>query len=109
MVVLDQTLVIITRFKAMDPFQLLTLKSLFITKNDTHSEPSDPDLTRLRPRDLEYVPDAAIESFASVGYHFDLARLEAGEIVLDLGSGSAWTCSLPAFTSPGPGRAQEST
>ncbi|MUW13784.1 methyltransferase domain-containing protein [Halorubrum sp. CBA1125] len=40
------------------------------------------------PRDLEYVPDAAIESFAGVGYHFDLARLEAGETVLDLGSGS---------------------
>ena len=40
------------------------------------------------PRDLEYVPDAAIESFAGVGYHFDLARLEAGETALDLGSGS---------------------
>ena len=40
------------------------------------------------PRDLEYVPDAAIQSFAGVGYHFDLARLEAGETVLDLGSGS---------------------
>ena len=40
------------------------------------------------PRDLEYVPDAAIESFAGVGYHFDLARLDAGETVLDLGSGS---------------------
>jgi len=40
------------------------------------------------PRDLEYVPDAAIESFAGVGYHFDLARLQAGEDVLDLGSGS---------------------
>ena len=40
------------------------------------------------PRDLEYVPDAAIESFAGVGHHFDLARLEAGEAVLDLGSGS---------------------
>ncbi|MFC6942589.1 methyltransferase domain-containing protein [Salinirubellus sp. GCM10025818] len=40
------------------------------------------------PRDLEYVPDPAIESFAGVGYHFDLARLEAGETVLDLGSGS---------------------
>jgi ubiquinone/menaquinone biosynthesis C-methylase UbiE len=40
------------------------------------------------PRDLEYVPDAAIESFAGVGYHVDLARLDAGETVLDLGSGS---------------------
>jgi ubiquinone/menaquinone biosynthesis C-methylase UbiE len=34
------------------------------------------------------VPDPAIESFAGVGYHFDLARLEAGETVMDLGSGS---------------------
>lgn len=40
------------------------------------------------PDDLEYVPDAAIDSFAGVGYHFDLAELEPGEAVLDLGSGS---------------------
>jgi ubiquinone/menaquinone biosynthesis C-methylase UbiE len=40
------------------------------------------------PDDLEYVPDAAIDSFAGVGYYFDLADLEAGETVLDLGSGS---------------------
>lgn len=38
--------------------------------------------------DLEYVPDAAIDSFAGVGYHFGLADLEPGELVLDLGSGS---------------------
>jgi len=40
------------------------------------------------PDDLAYVPDAAIDSFAGVGYHFDLAALEPGETVLDLGSGS---------------------
>ena len=40
------------------------------------------------PDDLEYVPDAAIDSFAGVGYYFDLAELEPGEAVLDLGSGS---------------------
>ncbi len=40
------------------------------------------------PDDLGYVPDAAIDSFAGVGYHFDLAALEPGEAVLDLGSGS---------------------
>lgn len=38
--------------------------------------------------DLNNVPDAAIESFAGVGYYFDLADLKSGEIVLDLGSGS---------------------
>jgi arsenite methyltransferase len=37
---------------------------------------------------LASVPEAALASFAGVGYHFDLARLGAGERVLDLGSGS---------------------
>ena len=38
--------------------------------------------------DLAYVPQQAIESFAGVGYYFDLAAIEPGETVLDLGSGS---------------------
>jgi arsenite methyltransferase len=37
---------------------------------------------------LDAIPAEAIESFAGVGYHFDLAALEEGESVLDLGSGS---------------------
>jgi SAM-dependent methyltransferase len=40
------------------------------------------------PDDLDYVPDAVIDSFAGVGYYFDLAELESGVNVLDLGSGS---------------------
>jgi ubiquinone/menaquinone biosynthesis C-methylase UbiE len=40
------------------------------------------------PDDLSYVPDPAIDSFAGVGYHFDLAAIQPGESVLDLGSGS---------------------
>ena len=40
------------------------------------------------PADLDRIPAAAIESFAGVGYFFDLAHLEAGEEVVDLGSGS---------------------
>jgi len=40
------------------------------------------------PEDLSYVPDPAIDSFAGVGYHFDLAAIQPGESVLDLGSGS---------------------
>jgi arsenite methyltransferase len=41
------------------------------------------------PRDvLDRVPDGACESFAGVGYFFDLAVLEEGERVIDLGSGS---------------------
>jgi arsenite methyltransferase len=37
---------------------------------------------------LDRVPDGAIESFAGVGYFFDLPELEPGERVIDLGSGS---------------------
>ena len=37
---------------------------------------------------LDRVPDAASESFAGVGYFFDLAELSEGESVVDLGSGS---------------------
>jgi arsenite methyltransferase len=37
---------------------------------------------------LDRIPDGAIESFAGVGYFFDLADLRPGESVLDLGSGS---------------------
>lgn len=37
---------------------------------------------------LDRVPDGAIESFAGVGYFFDLAALKPGESVIDLGSGS---------------------
>jgi arsenite methyltransferase len=37
---------------------------------------------------LDAIPTGAIESFAGVGYVFDLAGLEPGERVLDLGSGS---------------------
>jgi arsenite methyltransferase len=38
--------------------------------------------------ELDRVPRAALESFAGVGYHFDLAALQSGEAVIDLGSGS---------------------
>lgn len=37
---------------------------------------------------LDQVPQEAIDSFAGVGYYFDFAQLQAGEVVLDLGSGS---------------------
>jgi arsenite methyltransferase len=40
------------------------------------------------PDALERIPGGAIESFAGVGYFFDLAPLRAGESILDLGSGS---------------------
>lgn len=37
---------------------------------------------------LDRVPAGAVESFAGVGYFFDLAELREGETVVDLGSGS---------------------
>jgi SAM-dependent methyltransferase len=37
---------------------------------------------------LASVPAAAVDRFAGVGFFFDLAALEAGETVVDLGSGS---------------------
>jgi arsenite methyltransferase len=37
---------------------------------------------------LDVLPAGAIESFAGVGYFFDLAELRPGESVVDLGSGS---------------------
>jgi arsenite methyltransferase len=37
---------------------------------------------------LARIPEGALESFAGVGYFFDLARLMDGESVIDLGSGS---------------------
>jgi arsenite methyltransferase len=40
------------------------------------------------PQVLDAIPAEALASFAGVGHHFDLARLEPGEAVLDLGSGS---------------------
>ena len=37
---------------------------------------------------LHDLPQAAVESFAGVGFYFDLAALRPGEVVVDLGSGS---------------------
>ncbi len=37
---------------------------------------------------LDNLPKEAIDSFAGVGYYFDLANVKTGEKILDLGSGS---------------------
>ncbi len=37
---------------------------------------------------LDYIPSAAIDSFAGVGYYFHYVNLKPGESVVDLGSGS---------------------
>jgi SAM-dependent methyltransferase len=45
---------------------------------------------------LDGIPAAAIDSFAGVGYFLDLAALQPGETVLDLGSGSGMDSFLAA-------------
>ncbi len=40
------------------------------------------------PQILDRIPASAIDSFAGVGYHFDLANIQHGEHIADLGSGS---------------------
>jgi arsenite methyltransferase len=40
------------------------------------------------PALLDRIPAEAVESFAGVGHYFDLAALQDGEVVVDLGSGS---------------------
>jgi ubiquinone/menaquinone biosynthesis C-methylase UbiE len=48
------------------------------------------------PDVLERIPDGASESFAGVGYFFDLADLSQGERVIDLGSGSGMDAFIGA-------------
>jgi ubiquinone/menaquinone biosynthesis C-methylase UbiE len=59
-------------------------------RGDYHFELGRPLADRLGypPEVLDRIPDGAVESFAGVGYFFDLAELEEGETVVDLGSGS---------------------
>lgn len=49
------------------------------------------------PADLDRVPAEAVQSFAGVGHHFDLAALREGETVLDLGSGSGMDSFVAAL------------
>jgi len=47
--------------------------------------------------DLDRIPREAVDSFAGVGFHFDLAAIEPGETVLDLGSGSGMDSFIAAL------------
>lgn len=47
--------------------------------------------------DLDRIPAEAIDSFAGVGYYFDLARLQPGETAVDLGSGSSTDAFVAAL------------
>jgi SAM-dependent methyltransferase len=46
--------------------------------------------------ELDAIPAEAIDSFAGVGYYFELARITPGETVVDLGSGSGTDSFLVA-------------
>jgi ubiquinone/menaquinone biosynthesis C-methylase UbiE len=66
--------------------------------HEFHFEIGRPLAERLGypPAELDGIPAAAIESFAGVGYFLDLAALQPGETVLDLGSGSGMDSFLAA-------------
>jgi arsenite methyltransferase len=53
---------------------------------------------------LDAVPNEAVESFAGVGHFFDLADLQPGQRVLDLGSGSGMDTFIAAHLVGGSGR-----
>lgn len=48
-------------------------------------------------RDLDRIPTEAVDSFAGVGYHMDLADIQPGDVVLDLGSGSGMDTFIAAL------------
>jgi arsenite methyltransferase len=54
--------------------------------------------------DLDRIPAAAIDSFAGVGFYFNLAAIAEGERVLDLGSGSGTDSFLAALHAGAGGR-----
>jgi arsenite methyltransferase len=56
------------------------------------------------PEDLDRIPAASIDSFAGVGYFLDLAAIEPGDAVLDLGSGSGMDSFLAALAAGPDGR-----
>lgn len=76
-------------------------------ENEFHFETGRPLAERLGypAADLDRIPAAAIDSFAGVGYFLDLAAIEPGEVVLDLGSGSGTDSFLAALAAGEDGRA----
>lgn len=74
--------------------------------NEFHFETGRPLAERLGyPADqLDAIPAPAIDSFAGVGYYFDLAAIAPGETIVDLGSGSGTDSFLAAHQTGADGR-----
>ena len=75
-------------------------------EGDFHFELGRPVAERLGyPAEwLDAVPPEALESFAGVGHMLDLAAIEPGETVLDLGSGSGTDAFVAAHLAGPAGR-----
>jgi arsenite methyltransferase len=75
-------------------------------EREFHFETGRPLAERLGypAADLDRIPAGAIESFAGVGYFLDLAAIEPGDTVLDLGSGSGMDSFLAALATGPSGR-----
>ena len=73
---------------------------------DFHFELGRPVAERLGyPREwLDAVPPDALASFAGVGHMLDLAAIESGDTVLDLGSGSGTDAFVAAHLTGPTGR-----
>jgi arsenite methyltransferase len=71
-----------------------------------HFEMGRPLAERLGypPEHLDRIPAEAMASFAGVGYYFDLAAIEDGDDVLDLGSGSGTDVFVAALHAGDDGR-----
>lgn len=54
--------------------------------------------------DLDRIPREAVDSFAGVGYHFDIAAIKPSETVLDLGSGSGMDSFVAALKTGAAGK-----